>query len=110
MARHFAKVVTSPVGIGTTTVVNKVTTVIVAEPDFFDSFVDDTPGRWIETFKGMFGGVLYGQDGSPVSDQSGVGTMRYNYAGAGYEYDIDNDVFHDAQPHESWTVDKTSYT
>ena len=36
MARHFAKVVTSPVGIGTTTVVNKVTSVIVAEPDFFD--------------------------------------------------------------------------
>ena len=30
MARHFAKVVTSPVGIGTTTVVNKVTNVIVA--------------------------------------------------------------------------------
>ena len=56
MARHFAKVVTSPVGIGTTTVVNKVTNVIVAEPDFFDSFVDDTPGRWVETFKGMFGG------------------------------------------------------
>ena len=26
------------------------------------------------------------------------------------EYDIDNDVFHDAQPHESWTLDKTSYT
>ena len=51
MARHFAKVVTSPVGIGTTTVVNKVTSVIVAEPDFFDSYIDDTPGRWIETFK-----------------------------------------------------------
>ena len=110
MARHFAKVVTSPVGIGTTTVVNKVTNVIVAEPDFFDSFVDDTPGRWVETFKGMFGGVLYGQDGSPASDQSGVGTMRYNYAGIGYEYDIDNDVFHDEQPHESWTIDKTTYT
>ena len=90
MARHFAKVVTSPVGIGTTSVVNKVTSVIVAEPDFFNSYVDDTPGRWIETFKGMFGGVLYQEDGSKASDQSGVGTMRYNYAGVGYEYDIDN--------------------
>ena len=58
----------------------------------------------------MFGGVLYGQDGTPASDQSGVGTMRYNYAGIGYEYDIDNDVFHDEQPHETWTIDKTTYT
>ena len=110
MARHFAKVVTSPVGIGTTTVVNKVTTVIVAEPDFFNSYVDNTPGRWIETFKGMFGGVLYDSDGTQASDQSGVGTMRYNFAGIGYEYDINNDVFHDEQPHESWTIDKTTYT
>ena len=110
MARHFAKVVTSPVGIGTTSVVNIITSVIVAEPDFFDTFVDETPGRWIETFKGMCGGVLYDSDGSPASDQSGIGTMRCNYAGIGQEYDINNDVFHDEQPHESCTIDKTTYT
>ena len=28
---------------------NIVTKVIVAEADFFDTFVDDTPGQWLET-------------------------------------------------------------
>ena len=26
-----------------------VTTVIVAEAEFFDTYVDDTPGEWIQT-------------------------------------------------------------
>ena len=26
-----------------------VTKVIVAEPDFFDTFVDDSPGEWMQT-------------------------------------------------------------
>ena len=26
-----------------------VTKVIVAEPEFFDTFVDDSPGKWVKT-------------------------------------------------------------
>ena len=110
MARYFAKVVTSneghpnPVGIGTTVVERLVKTVIVAEPDFFDTFTDDEPGRWIETFIGVRGNVLYDADGTKASDQSGVGSMRGNYAGIGFVYDIDRDIFYDQQPHSSWTL------
>ena len=110
MARHFAKVITSneglpnSVGIGTIIVEHVVTTVIVAEPSFFDTFVDNEPGRWIETFPGLYGNVLYEADGTKASDQSGVGTMRGNYAGIGFLYDIDRNIFHQKQPHSSWTL------
>ena len=115
MTRHFAKVVTSnegapnPVGVGTTVVERVVTEVIVAEPDFFDAFVDDQPGRWVETFQGMCGNVLYNPDGTNASDQSGIGTMRANYAGIGHLYDTDRDVFYDKQPHTSWTLNTSTY-
>ena len=115
MARLFAKVITSneglpnPVGVGTTVVERVVKQVIVAEPDFFDTFVDNEPGRWIETFLGMRGNVLYNEDGTKVSDQSGIGTMRGNYASIGILYDADRDVFYDRQPHVSWVLNTSTY-
>jgi len=51
---HFAKVCDS-----------KVTQVIVAEPEFFDTFVDSSPGEWIQTSYNTRGGVHYGPDGQP---------------------------------------------
>ena len=101
MARYFAKVVTpnesspNPVGTGSTFIERVVTTVIVAEPEFFDTYQDDEPGRWVETFLRISGNVLYNDDGTVASDQSGVGTMRGNYAGPGVLYDADRDVFYD---------------
>ena len=115
MVRLFAKVITSneglpnPVGVGTTVVERVVKQVIVAEPDFFDTFVDNEPGRWIETFLGMRGNVLYNEDGTKVSDQSGIGTMRGNYASIGILYDADRDVFYDRQPHVSWVLNTSTY-
>lgn len=116
MARYFAKVVTSneglpnPVGVGTTVVDHVVQTVIVAEPSFFDTYVDNEPGRWIETFENVRGNVIHNEDGTKASDQSGVGTMRANYAGPGMLYDIDKEVFYDKQPHASWILDNSTYT
>ena len=51
---HFAKVVDG-----------KVTQVIVAEQEFFNTFVDSSPGTWIQTSYNTRGGVHYGQDGQP---------------------------------------------
>jgi hypothetical protein len=48
------------------------------------------------------GNVHYGQDGEP---DGGV-ALRGNYAGIGYTYDADNDVFYAPQPYASWTLDK----
>jgi len=86
---HFAKVVDGTV-----------TQVIVAEPEFFDTFVDSSPGTWFQTSYNTRGGVHFGQDGQP---DGGV-ALRGNYAGIGYTYDSVNDVFYAPQLYPSWTI------
>ncbi len=92
---HFAKVTDG-----------KVTQVIVAEKEFFDTYVDSTPGEWIQTSYNTRGGVHYGQDGNP---DGGV-ALRGNYAGIGYTYDRTNDVFYAPQPYPSWTISAPDWT
>lgn len=92
---HFAKVLNGTV-----------TQVIVAEPEFFDSFVDSSPGEWIQTSYNTRGGVHYGQDGEP----DGGTALRKNFAGIGYIYDHARDAFYTPQPHASWTLDEDSCT
>lgn len=80
--------------------------VIVAEPDFFDTFVDSSPGQWIQTSYNTRGNIHYGQDGLP---DGGV-ALRGNYAGIGYTYDAQNDVFLPPQPYPSWTLNNQTWT
>lgn len=82
----------------------KVTQVIVAEPEFFNTFVDSTPGEWIQTSYNTRGGVHYGQDGQP---DGGV-ALRKNYAGIGFTYDNTRDAFIPPQPYASWTLNEDS--
>ena len=82
----------------------KVTQVIVAEADFFDTFVDSSPGEWIQTSYNTRGGVHYGQDGQP---DNGI-ALRKNYAGIGYTYDKTKDAFIPPQPYASWILDETT--
>jgi hypothetical protein len=86
---HFAKVVDG-----------KVTQVIVAEPEFFDTFVDTSPGTWLQTSYNTIGGQ-HTQGGIP---------LRGNYAGIGYTYDQTNDVFYAPQPYPSWILNQTTWT
>ena len=90
---HFAKVCDG-----------KVIQVIVAEPDFFNTFVDTSPGQWLQTSYNTRGGVHYGPDNEP---DGGV-ALRGNYAGIGYVYDAANDVFYAPQPFASWTLSQTT--
>jgi hypothetical protein len=90
---HFAKVVDG-----------KVTQVIVAEPEFFQTFVDSSPGTWLQTSYNTRGGVHYQPDSeTPSADQSKA--LRKNYAGVGYDYDAARDAFIPPQPFPSWTLD-----
>jgi hypothetical protein len=91
---HFAKVLDG-----------KVVQVIVAEPEFFKTFVDSSPGQWIQTSYNTKNGVHYGQDGKP---DGGI-ALRGNFAGIGFKYDFENDVFYASQPYESWTLNKTEW-
>lgn len=100
---HFAKVVD---GI----VVN----IIVAEPEFFDTFLDTTPGEWIQTSYNTRGNVHYAPN-SNIPD-GGV-ALRGNYAGIGDIYDAQNDVFYkkrpldvNGKPCNSWTLSTTTWT
>lgn len=86
---HFAKVVD-----------NKVVSVIVAEPEFFDTFVDSSPGQWLQVSYNTRGNVHYGQDGQP----DGGLALRGNYAGIGYSYDPVADIFYAPQPYASWVL------
>ena len=72
---HFAKVLNG--------VVEKV---IIADTSFFDTFVDDSPGDWIQTYK----------------DRS----QRNHYAGVGYSYDKTKDAFIPPKPFSSWVLNE----
>ncbi len=78
--------------------------VIVADPEFFDTFVDSSPGQWIQTSYNTRGGVHYDPaTGEPSADQSKA--LRKNYAGIGYSYDAQRDAFIPPKPYASWLLD-----
>jgi hypothetical protein len=81
---HYAKVLNG-----------KVVNVIVAEPDFFKTFVDSSPGTWIAT--------SYNTHGNKHS--AGGTPLRGNFAGIGHTYNATNDVFYAPQPYASWVLD-----
>lgn len=80
-----------------------VTRVIVAEQDFIDSYRDDEPGRWIQTSYNTRGGIHYGEDGNPDGGEA----LRGNFAGIGFVYDYEFDVFYPPKPFPSWELNKT---
>jgi hypothetical protein len=91
---HFAKVVNS-----------LVTQVIVAEPEFFETFVDTSPGEWIQTSYNTRGGIHYSQEtGEPSVDQSKA--LRKNFAGIGFTYSKTLDAFIPPKPFASWVLDE----
>jgi hypothetical protein len=82
---HYAKVVN---GI--------VQQVIVAEAEFFQTFVDTSPGEWIQTSYNTYGGQ-HRNNGTP---------LRKNYAGIGFTYDRTKDAFIPPKPFASWTLNE----
>jgi hypothetical protein len=86
----------------------KVVSVIVAEAEFFDTFVDSSPGQWVQTSYNTRGNVHYNPEtGEPSADQSKA--LRGNYAGIGYTYDAVNDVFVAPQPFQSWILNSSTW-
>lgn len=75
-----------------------VTQVIVAEPEFFDTFVDSSPGEWVQTSYNTHGGV-HANGGTP---------LRKNYAGIGYTYDKGRDAFIPPKPYSTWVLDEAT--
>ena len=82
-----------------------VTQVIVAEPEFFDTFVDSSPGEWIQTSYNTHGGVHYSPE---TNEPDGGEALRKNYAGTGFTYDRDRDAFIPPKPYNSWLLDENT--
>jgi hypothetical protein len=72
-----------------------VTQVIVAEPEFFDTFVDSSPGEWVQTSYNTHGGQH--PEGRP---------LRKNYAGIGFTYDRERDAFIPPKPEGDYALDE----
>ena len=89
---HFAKVVNGTVE-----------QVIVAEPEFFDTFVDSSPGEWIQTSYNTRGGVHYNPE---TGEPDGGVALRKNYAGIGFTYDAAKDAFIPPKPYNSWNLNE----
>lgn len=64
----------------------KVVNTIVADASFFDTYVDTSPGKWVEGT-----------------------TARKNNPSKNFTYDKAEDVFYAPQPYPSWTLNKTSW-
>jgi hypothetical protein len=73
-----------------------VTQVIVAEKEFFNTFVDNSPGEWIQTSYNTHGGV-HALGGTP---------LRKNFAGIGFSYDKEKDAFIPPKPFDSWILNE----
>lgn len=91
---HYAKVVDG-----------KVTKVIAADSNYFDEFVDDSPGTWIKGSFNTRGGVHYAPNSNTPDD--GI-PLRKNYPGIGWLYDKTRDAFIPEQPFPSWVLNEDS--
>ena len=74
-----------------------VETVIVAEAEFFDTFVDSSPGQWIQTSYNTHENQ-HTLGGTP---------FRGNYAAVGYIWDSSKNIFYPPKPYNSWVFDDT---
>ena len=72
--------------------------VIVAEQDFIDNLIDNSPGEYIQTSYNTSGGVHL----------NGETPLRKNYAQVGGTYDATRDAFIPPKPYESWTLNNTT--
>jgi hypothetical protein len=75
---------------------NIVTNVVSANQEWIDSYVDNSPGRWIQTSINTQGGV----------HKLGGTALRKNYAGKGYSYDDERDAFIPPKLYSSWVLNE----
>jgi len=90
---HYAKVLNG-----------KIINVMRAEKEFIDSFIDESPGEWIQTSFNTRHNKHYKADGTLSADQKKA--LRGNYASIGGHYDKAKDVFYDEKPYDSWVLSK----
>lgn len=81
-----------------------VTKVIVAEQDNIDLLPNND--SWLQTSYNTRNNQHFGPDGQP---DGGI-PFRGNYAGVGFIYDAQNDVFYAPKPHPNAVLDTATWT
>ena len=80
---------------------NEVIKVVVGDETFLDTFIDDSPGKWLECCKRTHAGVYFDPETQrPAADQSKA--FRKNFPRIGDTYDASRDAFVFKQPYPSW--------
>jgi hypothetical protein len=79
--------------------------VIKAEKEFIDTYIDSSPGVWIQTSYNTRGGIHY-QPNSNIPSEDQTKALRKNYAGIGYTYDQTRDAFIPPKPFNSWILNE----
>jgi hypothetical protein len=74
---------------------NNIVTHVIPGVDEWEQIEGKTPEEWYGEFVGQ-----------PCKRTSYNNNIRANYAGIGYTYDADNDVFYAPQPFPSWVLDE----
>ena len=73
-------------------------------PEGFDSWED-----WYADFRGQT--CKRTSYNTVAGEHTGEGTaFRGNYAGIGYNYDSENDVFYAPKPYSKWVLNETTWT
>jgi len=62
---------------------------------------------WIQTSINTRGGIHYDANGDESADQSKA--LRGNYAGIGYTWDENNEIFWPKKPYDSWSKNISTY-
>tara|TARA_B100000085_G_scaffold88411_1_gene79829 strand:- start:698 stop:1114 length:417 start_codon:yes stop_codon:yes gene_type:complete len=84
---------------------NEVINVLVGDETFLDTFVDDSPGKWLECCKRTHAGVYFDPETQrPAADQSKA--FRKNFPRIGDTYDASRDAFVFKQPYPSWVFNE----
>lgn len=83
-----------------------VTQVIVVEQDVLNTGLFGDPSLWKQTSYNTRGGIHYDPITNEPDDKP---AMRGNYAGIGYIYDSELDVFYPPKPFDSWTLNSTTF-
>ena len=79
--------------------------VINAEAEFFDTFIDTSPGEWIQTSYNTHGGVHYQPNVIPLTpSEDQTKALRKNYAVIGGTYDVNKDAFIPPKPFKKWVL------
>ena len=113
---HWAKVENYVNNVGDVTEILHVTD----DADVSGGKLSGSPSDWVQYSYNVFGGVYYVPDSTgetsmktPADDQATLiaaqdGRQRKNCPGVGYKYDKTRDMFYEAQPYASWTLNNTT--